>query len=548
VRVGVRLRKRLLPRAGVPACTIRKDIPVCLFGLVLKKRKSFIWIFPDVSLVTGCSTPDSGADVTAPLGPCADGCHNFFYGSPYISSYIYAIGRNVGLGRSNSVTATNGDMTCMMGQVLASPGSHRRGFNALKLYKLGFLQPVTLATGASTPFLSSLYNYEFDTAGIVKLLKLPDGEIYLSFRSAREWSVDRSNNFGSKYMSFGSTINGATHVHTRNSDGSTTLVKVILNGQSYAVPNSAFSVRQDWSTKDGAQLSITSTGTFPTALVQPVVTAPLAGTAVWNSGLQDTSEQSSTSIGCYGGSAVLNINWAGDDRNSSVFMRLQVNVPVNSNIVSATLLLEADVDQLQYQQGTTQTIIAAEQTLNPQAYSGNVKARPYFARVATAFSGDYYVADEIAINLQTQVQQVVSQVGWVAGNYMSLTIVSAVLNQQLTRTAQSGYACGLIGGLTLCGPRLRVVYTSGSGGLPAPINCMFTWSAWSVCSNSLNQCGAAGTQDRNLLVTTQPANGGTACPSPTRQTQDCTTAPCIVPVKVTKEYIYNLFDSVCLID
>ncbi len=426
-------------------------------------------------------------------------------------------------------------MTCQMGQVLSFAGSHRRGFNALKLKDLGLVSAVSVPTGSSSRFLTALYNYEFDVPGVNKLLQLSGTQVYLSFRSAREWTVDRSNNFGSKYMSFGNTINGVTHVHTLNAqDGSSTLIAIISTGQTYVVPGTSFSVRQDWTTNLGAQLSISSTGSLPAAIPEPAPTYPAAGTTLWNSGIQDTAEQGSTASGSYGGSAVLNINWAGDDRNSSVFIRAQVNVPAASNIVSATLVLEADTDQLQAQQGTTQSFIAAEQSLNPQTYSGNLRSRTYFPRVATAFSGDYFVGDEIRVDVRTQVQQVVSQTGWMPGNHMSLTIFSAVVNQQLTRTAQSGYGCGLIGGTTLCGPRMRIVYTSSGGGQPAPVNCVSSWSAWSVCTNTAGTCGSAGTQERNLLVSVPAANGGTPCPTPTRETRSCTTEPCVVVIKVER--------------
>lgn len=503
--------------------------------------RSYIWIFPDASFVpgyaVGCDASNAAADVFAPLGPCSGGCHNFFFGGPNINSYIYAIGRNKGLTRSHTEALVNGDLACPMGTLLAFAGTQRRGFNALKLKALGLVTAVTVAAGSSSStFLSSLYNYEFvRQAGATTLLQLGGTQIYLSFRSEREWTVDRNNNFGSRYMKFGTTINGATHVLRANSDGSSTLLAVILTGQTYSVPLTSFSVRQDWATNYGAQLSITATGTFPSPVAQPATTYLPADTVQWNTGLQNTAEQGAIATASYGGSAVLNINWAGDDRNSSVFIRAQVNVPAASTIVSASLYLEVDADQLQAQQGTTQTYIAAEQSINCQAYSGNLFTRSYFPPVATAFSGDYFVGDEIVVDVRAQVQQVVSQANWQPGNYISLIIYSAVVNQQLTRTAQSGYACGLIGGPSYCGPRIKITYTSNGGGLPAPVNCVSSWSAWSVCANSGNTCGAAGTQDRNLLVTVPAANGGTACPSPTRQTQACTTAPCVVVVKVLCE-------------
>jgi len=57
-----------------------------------------------------------------------------------------------------------------------------------------------------------------------------------------------------------------------------------------------------------------------------------------------------------------------------------------------------------------------------------------------------------------------------------------------------------------------------------PVNCDYTWGAWSGCSAS---CGG-GTRSRDPIITTQAANGGTACP--TKQTENCNTQACPTPV------------------
>eukprot|EP00943_MAST-04B_sp_MAST-4B-sp1_P003727 g3727.t1 len=48
---------------------------------------------------------------------------------------------------------------------------------------------------------------------------------------------------------------------------------------------------------------------------------------------------------------------------------------------------------------------------------------------------------------------------------------------------------------------------------PSPVNCAGSWSSWSACSG--------GTQSRTYTVTTQPSNGGTACPS-SPESRSCT--------------------------
>lgn len=62
--------------------------------------------------------------------------------------------------------------------------------------------------------------------------------------------------------------------------------------------------------------------------------------------------------------------------------------------------------------------------------------------------------------------------------------------------------------------------------MPAAVNantvdCAGSWSAWSTCSK---ECGG-GTQTRTFIVTTQPANGGAACPT-SPESRSCNTLAC----------------------
>ena len=62
---------------------------------------------------------------------------------------------------------------------------------------------------------------------------------------------------------------------------------------------------------------------------------------------------------------------------------------------------------------------------------------------------------------------------------------------------------------------------------PEPIDCQGKWSNWGDCSKP---CGG-GKQSRYWTTTTQPQNGGAACPSPSTETRDCNTQGCKVDCK-----------------
>ena len=64
---------------------------------------------------------------------------------------------------------------------------------------------------------------------------------------------------------------------------------------------------------------------------------------------------------------------------------------------------------------------------------------------------------------------------------------------------------------------------------PDPINCVGSWPGWGACSET---CGG-GLQSRTWTTTTAPQHGGTACPSPSTQSQACSTQACIETVLST---------------
>jgi len=56
-----------------------------------------------------------------------------------------------------------------------------------------------------------------------------------------------------------------------------------------------------------------------------------------------------------------------------------------------------------------------------------------------------------------------------------------------------------------------------------PIDCVGSWSDYTPCNEP---CGG-GTQTRSWTTLTNPAHGGTACPSPTAEIIGCNTLPCL---------------------
>ena len=207
---------------------------------------------------------------------------------------------------------------------------------------------------------------------------------------------------------------------------------------------------------------------------------------------------------------------------------MTVNVPRSATVTEAKLIFTSDHEQLQAGSGTTKVWIVIESTDNAQTLTGNLftRAGGYIQRKARDLTGTWYQEDEVELDIIPHIQTIVGRPGWAAGNKVNICVNSQIQSQTLTRSAWSGIQCGLPGGRTECGPRLRVQYSDGGGGEPVPENCVSTWGTWGICSNDLNQCGAAGTQARNLVIISQPAHGGTACPTTTRETRSCTTKPC----------------------
>src|SRR6056300_978475 len=68
----------------------------------------------------------------------------------------------------------------------------------------------------------------------------------------------------------------------------------------------------------------------------------------------------------------------------------------------------------------------------------------------------------------------------------------------------------------------------------SPIPCVGSWSEWGACDKT---CGS-GTQTRTWTTTTEPKYSGTACPSPTTESQSCNTDPCPIEMDDGKAYEY----------
>jgi hypothetical protein len=82
----------------------------------------------------------------------------------------------------------------------------------------------------------------------------------------------------------------------------------------------------------------------------------------------------------------------------------------------------------------------------------------------------------------------------------------------ITQPANGGAACGELTRSQECNTQ------------PCAIDCVSHWSDWSDCSAA---CGG-GTQTSNLIITTQAANGGVACPAEQTRSQSCNPQACPV--------------------
>ena len=66
-------------------------------------------------------------------------------------------------------------------------------------------------------------------------------------------------------------------------------------------------------------------------------------------------------------------------------------------------------------------------------------------------------------------------------------------------------------------------YSQACNTQACPIDCVGSWSDYTPCNEP---CGG-GTQTRSWTTLTNPAHGGTACPSPTAEIIGCNTLPCL---------------------
>lgn len=424
---------------------------------------SYIWVWPD-AIATGCNTPYPQASFASELGPCPGGCHNDFYGVASPSTSIFAIGRNKGLTKSTALNVPNGDLSCPMGRVLNMPNENRRGFNALKLKDLGLLNAVDSSQNSFSQYLTDLYSGGHSQP-VTKLLHLTGTSLYLSFRGARNWGIERNNNLGEKWMS-GFVLSGTTHVHQLNQDGSSTLLKTIADGETYSPAGSSFTIRQDWSQDGGAQLSIANNGNLPAPIAQPQFTIPATGIASAYADSVGTMLNVATQSGSWSRSSLATLTgsillfWAGDDRDTRQFIRLKLNVPQGAKIQSAILYLESDQEQLQIYQGTTFGNLAVENTSNsaPVFASQDLIKRPYLPPAPVSFTGNWHTGDEYGIDVTSYVQQIVSRPDFVAGNFALFYFYSAVPNQQTSRTAMNGATCAKTVTNYPCGPRIKIAY------------------------------------------------------------------------------------------
>ncbi len=72
------------------------------------------------------------------------------------------------------------------------------------------------------------------------------------------------------------------------------------------------------------------------------------------------------------------MNWYSDDKNSSVFIRVQVPVPRAATVSNAQLVLESNAQQLQGAAGSTLVNVNVEQVDNAQSLSGDMIRRNSF--------------------------------------------------------------------------------------------------------------------------------------------------------------------------
>eukprot|EP01127_Copromyxa_protea_P011653 TRINITY_DN294_c0_g1_i1.p1 TRINITY_DN294_c0_g1~~TRINITY_DN294_c0_g1_i1.p1 ORF type:complete len:1674 (-),score=432.23 TRINITY_DN294_c0_g1_i1:61-4824(-) len=91
-----------------------------------------------------------------------------------------------------------------------------------------------------------------------------------------------------------------------------------------------------------------------------------------------------------------------------------------------------------------------------------------------------------------------------------------------TQSSTRGQTAATNGGAACSGASSRSQSCNTNG---CPVNCAWSaWSAWSTCSKT---CGT-GSQTKTRTVATAAANGGSACSGATSQTQSCNTQACPV--------------------
>ena len=242
----------------------------------------------------------------------------------------------------------------------------------------------------------------------------------------------------------------------------------------------------------------------------------------------------------YSSTVQLNLVWAGDDRNNSAFIRVAVNVPRGSTIQKADLILVSDATQFEYAAGRTGIWLGIEDVNTAEPIFGDALSRKFAPRLQTELKGDWYNFDDVRLDVTSLVQSFVNRGGFLAGNFANFIITGSIPNQRNTRTAKSGQGCNNVGGVVPCGPRLVIQFSSSGSGSPVPVDCEFTYSAWSSCTGGL--CGQSGQRTRDLLVLTPSKNGGQACPTQVRQTEACPMPEC-VPQPIDCDWEWSEFSK-----